>query len=126
MRQGLRGEAGQSSVELALSLPVLVFLALLLLQVGLLVRDQVLVTHAAREAVRQAAVDDDPSAAAGAARRSSGLDASQLSVAVAERGQPGGRVRVTVRYDAPTDVPVVGALVGSIRLTAMATMRVEQ
>ena len=126
MRRSLRGAAGQSSVEFALSLPVIAFLALLLLQVGLLVRDQVLVTHAAREAVRQAAVDPDAAAATAAARRSARLDASHLVVMVTERGAPGGRVRVTVRYDAPTDVPVVGALVGRIRLTAAATMRVEQ
>jgi Flp pilus assembly protein TadG len=126
MSPSARDEAGQSSVELALSLPVLAFLALLLLQVGFLVRDQVLVTHAAREAVRQAAVDADPEAATDAARHSSRLDAERLVVVVTERGEAGGRVRVRVQYQAPTDVPLVGALVGRIRLRAAATMRVEQ
>jgi hypothetical protein len=36
---------------------------------GVLARDQILVTHAAREAVRAAAVDDDPAAARRAAEQ---------------------------------------------------------
>lgn len=119
-------EGGQSSVELALALPILAFLALLLLQVAFVVRDQVLVTHVAREAARAAAVDGRPGAAAAAARRSARLDGDALDVTVVERGPPGGRVIVRVTYDAPTDVPMVGPLVGRILLHAAATMRVER
>ena len=55
-----RGARGQSTVELALLLPVVVLLLLAVLQMGLLARDIVLVTHASREAARAAAVDSDP------------------------------------------------------------------
>ena len=38
----------------------------------------------------------------------------------------GGRVTVVVRFDAPTNVPIVGALVGDLALDAEATMRLER
>ncbi len=121
-----RGEEGQAAVEVALVLPLIAILALLLLQVALVVRDQVLVVHAAREAVRQAAVDADAGAVRRAATDGSGLAGGRLEVDVGARGEPGSRVRVAVRYRSPTDVPVVGALVGDVTLEASATMRVER
>jgi Flp pilus assembly protein TadG len=119
------GERGQAAVELALALPLVAGLLLLVVQVGLLARDQVLVTHAAREAVRAAAVDPSPSAADDAARRSGDLDPSRLVVTVRGRDGPGSRVTVTVRYRAPTEVPLLGHLLGDVVLQAEATMRVE-
>src|SRR5687767_8032990 len=47
-----RASRGQATVELAVSLPFVVAALLLVLQVGLVVRAQVLVVHAAREAAR--------------------------------------------------------------------------
>ena len=120
-----RGEEGQAAVEVALVLPLIAVLALLLLQVALVVRDQVLVVHAAREAVREAAVDPDAGAARRAAAQGSGLGAGRLDVEVGARGDAGSRVRVTVRYRSPTRVPVVGSMVGDVVLEASATMRVE-
>ena len=54
------GERGQATVEFALLLPVLVLALLAVLQVAFVVRDQVAVVHAAREAARAASVDPDP------------------------------------------------------------------
>ena len=121
-----RGDAGQAAVELALVLPLVVALLLAAVQVGLIVRDQVLVVHAAREAAREAAVDPDPAAARRAAVDGSGLRASRLRVTLTGRGAPGSRVRVEVRYRAATDVPLVGAALGELTLTSVVTMRVEQ
>jgi Flp pilus assembly protein TadG len=120
-----KGE-GQAAVELALALPLLVFLLLGLVQLGLLVRDQVLVVHAAREAARQAAVDPAPEAARRAAAASSGLVPGRLLVTVTGRGGPGSRVRASVRYRAPTDVPLVGPAIADFEMKASATMRVEK
>src|SRR5258705_306418 len=82
-------------------------------------RDQTAGVHAAREGAGAAAVAAD---AAGegvhAATAASGLDPSRLSVAV---GGGGDRVTVTVRYDVPTDVPLVGALLGDVTVTGTAT-----
>lgn len=119
-------ERGQAAVELALVLPLVAMLLLVLVQVGLLVRDQVLLVHAAREGARQAAVDPAPGAARDAALAGSGLDAVRLEIAVADRGPPGSRVRVTAEYRAPTAVPIVGAAISDMRLKASATMRVER
>ncbi|MFP5318665.1 MAG: TadE/TadG family type IV pilus assembly protein [Acidimicrobiia bacterium] len=121
-----RAPTGQAAVELALVLPFLAVLLLLLVQVGLIVRDQVLVVHAAREGAREAAVEPAAGAARKAAVASSGLDPGRLDVAVSGRGGPGSRVRVTTSYRAPTAVPLVGAALGDIRLRASATMRVER
>jgi len=125
-RAGRAGQAGQAAVELALVLPFLAVLLLSLVQVGLLVRDQVLVVHAAREAAREAAVEPAAGAAREAALSSSGLDPGRLDVAVSGRGGPGSRVKVTATYRSPTAVPVIGAALGDMRLEASATMRVER
>jgi Flp pilus assembly protein TadG len=121
-----RGDEGQSSVELALSLPFVLGLLLALVQAGLFVRDQVMVDHAAREAARVAAVSGDVgrirTAAAGA---SDALDAARLSVQVGGRGPPGSTVRVDVGYDDPIRVPVLGVVRSSVRLSASASIVVE-
>jgi len=120
-----RGERGQAAVELALALPLLALLALSLLQVVLVARDQVLLTHAAREAAREAAVAGDAGAARRGALAGARLDADRLVVDAAGRAGVGSRVTVTLRYRSPTDVPVVGRLVGDVHLAASVTMRVE-
>ena len=120
---GRPGDRGQSTAELVLLMPVLVALLLALVQIGLLVRVRVMVTHAAREAVREAAVgadDDDVRAAAAAA---GDLDPRRLEVSVSRSGD---RVAVEVRYRDPTEVPIVGALLADARFDARATMRLEE
>ena len=118
-------ERGQATVEAALVLPLVALLLLAVVQIGLLVRTELLVTHAAREAVRAAAVDTDPQAATRGANSSSALDAKRMSVKVNGREGPGSRVQVEVTYTAPTDVPLIGSLLGDVTLQATATMRVE-
>lgn len=118
-------DTGQSTVELALLLPVVLVLLLAVLQVGLIARDVVLVAHASREAARAAAVDGGAAAALRAAAQSSGLVEERVDVRLTGGGEPGGRVRAEVTYRAPTSVPLVGALLGDRVLRAEATMRVE-
>jgi hypothetical protein len=103
----------------------LAVLLLAVVQVGFLVRDQVLVVHAAREGVRQAAVDSSPDAARAAAAGSSGLASNRMQVSIRGRGAPGSHVTVTVTYRAPTEVPLVGAMMGDVEMHASATMRTE-
>lgn len=118
-----RGDDGQAAVELALVLPFACLVLLALVQVGLVVHAQLLVVHATREGVRAAAVDPNPSAPFVAAAGSVPLDQRRLDVDVEPAGD--GRVRVEVRYEMPTDVPIVGALIGDIDLSAAAVMRIE-
>ncbi len=125
MRRG-KEDGGQASVELALILPLVMILLLAVVQLGLLVRDQILVVHAAREAAREAAVDPAADAPRRAALASSTLTESRLTVTATGRGAAGSRVRVEVAYRAPTSVPLLGAAVGNLTLRASATMRVER
>lgn len=118
----MRRQQGQASAELALALPLVALLLLAVVQVGLVVRDQVLVVHAAREGARAAAVDPDPGAARAAALAGSGLGPRGVTVEV-RRGE---RVAVTVTYRAPTDLPLVGPLVPDVSLRAKAAMRTER
>jgi Flp pilus assembly pilin Flp len=117
-----RDEAGQATVEFALLLPLIVFAALALIQVGLLVRDYVGVQHAAREAARAASVDPDPGGAARAAHRT--LPGARVQVGARPRvGEP---ITVEVSYHAVTNVPLVGALFPDPTIHARAVMRVER
>jgi hypothetical protein len=117
-RSGAR-TGGQATVELALALPFVVTALLLVAQVGLVVRAQLLVQHAAREGARAVAVGDEAPAPVG-------LDPGRTSVAVARSGTgPGDRVTVTVTYRLVTDLPLVGPLVPDLDLRGRATMRVE-
>jgi Flp pilus assembly protein TadG len=120
-----RPERGQATVELALLLPLLVLLLLVILQIGLVGRDVVLVTHASREAARAAAIDPDPGAALEAARAAGGLDPERMTVQVGGRRDTGSRVEVTVTYRAATDVPLIGGLLGDHTIRGSTTMRVE-
>jgi hypothetical protein len=115
-------EHGQATVELALVLPLFFALVVLLFQVALIARDEVLVVHAARVAVRQATLTSDPASISAAAQKS--LPGAQVHVLT--RGAVGEPVDVEVVYDAPTDLPLVGALLPDVRLHAHAVMRVER
>ncbi len=120
-----RNDSGQSTVEFALVLPVLMIFMLVAVQVGLLVRDYVMVVHAAREAARSAAVTVGPSGPTLAAQRAAALDPTRLKVTVGQRGGVGSIVTVTVHFKAPTEVPLVGALLGDYEMMSVASMRVE-
>ncbi len=112
-------ERGQATVEFALVLPLIVFGMLAILQVGLVVRDQVAVVHAAREAARAASVRDDPVRAARRVLR-------RAEVHVGARPAVGQPITVEVTYHDRTDVPMVGALFPDLDLHARAVMRVER
>lgn len=112
---------GQATVELALALPLLCLFLCGLVQVAVLARDRVAVQLAAREAARAAAVAADPRAeGTRAAERATAL--RPLSVTVTEAA---GRVTASVSYTDPTDVPLAGALMPGVEVTATVTMAVE-
>ena len=117
------GEGGQATVELALVLPLLVMVLLAVIQVALVGRDSIAVTHAARAAARAAVVD--PDAASEVAMSSTRLDGARMNVVVHGDARPGSMVDVTVTYDDPTDVPLIGRLIGDVELTESLSARVE-
>ncbi|MGY9071501.1 MAG: TadE family protein [Acidimicrobiales bacterium] len=119
----VKSSNGQSTVEFALVLPFVMVLLMLTVQVGLVARDRVLTTHAARAGARAAAVHAGSPAVRDAVAISSGLDPGRLSV---REVVDGSRVTVTVRYRSPTEVPLVGLLVDDVDLESSVTMRLER
>lgn len=112
-------ERGQATVELALLLPLLLLLVLAAVQVGLVVRDQVLLVHATREAARSAAVG----ASGGAPAPSpGGLDPARLELTAASDGRV---VRAVGRYRTPVVVPLLSALRREVVLQSALTMWAE-
>ena len=85
-------------------------------------RDQVLVVHAARAAVREASVGADPGRVRDAAWRvTAGADVEVRGAA--EVGDP---MEVTVRFVSRTTLPLVGPLFPDPELAARAVMRREK
>jgi Flp pilus assembly protein TadG len=116
------GQVGQATVELALVLPLLLALTVVVIHVGLLVRAQVLVVHATREAARAAAVDPGSDAARHAAESVRGLDPDRLSVTTRRDGR---RVTAFVSYQAATNVRFLGRKLPGILLKEQVTAHVE-
>ena len=118
-------QRGSATVEFALVLPILLVVALAIVQVGLIARDQLLVVQAARAGAREAAVSPDAgevqSAASGAAP---GI--ASLSVQISRAGSIGDPVVVAVAANRPLAIPFVDWLFPSqISLHATAVVRQE-
>jgi Flp pilus assembly protein TadG len=122
-----RSNAGSAVVEFALVLPLLLVVALSLVQVGLLVRDRLLIEAAARAGARTAAVEADEGAVRGAALAAApDLDPAFAGVVITRQGTQGDPVTVSINYDEVVRVPLIGWLFGSsIHLDASATDRQE-
>ena len=121
-----RDERGQSTVELALCLPVVVIVLAVVVQVGVVASDHVKVWHAAREAARVAAVDADEETIRQAAQRA-GVGPLDITIEPQDlyrrQGEP---VTVAVSYSPSTRVPVIGTLFEGLTLDAEASMRIEE
>ena len=121
MRSAAGDERGQATVELAVLLPVVVTLLLVVLQVALVVRDQMVVLHATRAAGRAVIVEPSMAAARDAADRSGAPDGT---VRIEGQLRPGAMVTITVSA-APTAVPIVGRVLAGRRITERLTVQVE-
>lgn len=115
-------ERGQATVELALVLPVVVLLLLLALQVGLVVRDRLVVLHAVRSAARAVIVDPTTTAARDALSRSGA--SGRATVSLSGDVGPGGLATVTVSMPS-TSVPIVGRVLGAGLVRERLTVLVE-
>lgn len=118
-------ESGQATVEFALTLPLVLLFALIVLQAGMVAKDVLLVNHAAREAARAAAVEPTTEVAAHAALAGASLQSERLDVSLTGGTSTGDAATATITYQSPTNVPIVGWLVGDVELQASVTMRVE-
>ena len=121
------GQRGTAAVEFALVLPIVLAIVLALVQVGLLVRDRLLVESAVRSGARTAAVEPgDDAVRAAVVRSAPSLDPGSLSVSTARAGVRGEPVTVTVSYVAAIRVPFVAWLFpAGVTMRAEATDRQE-
>ena len=101
-------------------MPLVCLLLLGVVQVGLVVRDHIVVVHLAREAARAAAPAAAPVAAARGAVASE--PDSRAGVAVRLTDQ---QVRVTITVVNHTDVPLVGLFLPDVTLRGTVTMQRE-
>ena len=126
-RETRQGERGSAAVEFVLVLPLVLVMSLAIVQVGLLVKDQLVVTEAARAGAREAAVTlDDDRVRQAAIDAGATLDPTRVEVSIAREGGAGSPVTVTVDYDDAIVVPLVTWLFpDSVGLSATAVMRQE-
>lgn len=118
-------EKGQSTVELALCLPLVALLLGCIIAIGRVASDHARVWHAAREAARVAAVDADVDAIRSAAGRS-GLRDVRIEVSPPSHERVAGEpATVTATYEPSVPVPLIGVLFSHVDITATAAMAIE-
>lgn len=131
-RRKLQDERGQTMVEFALVVPILLVLLVAIVEVGISFNHYLTLTDATRAGARKAAVSrftGDRGAAAKAAviSAASGLDPATLeprvSVTSTDWTQGGSDVSVTASY--PYSIDVLGVVVKSGSITSTTTERLE-
>jgi Flp pilus assembly protein TadG len=122
----VRSERGTATLEFAMVLPILLILVLALVQVGLIVRDQLVLVGAARAGAREAVVTpDDDRVRSVTAAAAPGIDASTMVVSINRTGR-GDPASVSIDYRESLRVPFVDWLFpSSVTLRASASMRQE-
>jgi hypothetical protein len=122
----LSDERGQSTVELALGLPIVLVLVALVIETAALAVDNTRLWHAAREAARIAVVEGDKEQIQEAAARAAPTP-FDLTVnpepALRRQGDP---LTVRLRHQPTGHVPILGVLFRQLELVATASMRIEQ
>lgn len=121
----MRKAKGQATVEFALILILLIFLFLVILQAGLVMQAQLVVTHASREGAREGVVSNDNGKIITAINRSaSSLNKGGLSYQISSGSgrKIGSPMTVTVRYRMPLFIPFINNIV----LSQSTTMRMEK
>lgn len=127
-KRRLESQAGQSTVEFALVFPFLLIFFLLLVQGVMVLRAQIIVTGAAREAARKGVETSSQALIAGAALSAAeGMDPGSMEVAVdcpaRKRGQP---ITVRVSYRVPLYLPLLSRFFPQdVTVRGESTMRVE-
>ena len=113
-------DQGQSTVEFVLTLPLIMLAVLLIAQFLVIVMTQVQVVNATRNAVRAAAVSQNPSDAAFAAAQTSFGRDIDVKTEVSKKW-----VTVTTTYELVTDLPMVGRFAPDLTLSSHFSMLLE-
>lgn len=124
-----RNRRGQSMVETALILPIILLILLGILEFGRILSAWMIITHASREGARVSSlggttmqVEERVDAV------SKTLDLTDITVIIAPSGTlaRGDMVTVTVTYNIDLMTPLIGAIVGdTVPMNAETVMRLE-
>lgn len=126
----LRNESGQSLVEFALILPLILLILMGILEFGVMLNTYLTINHATKEGARLGALGGtDAEIIAEVLDKSPTLDASKLTVTIAPiqaARTRGSEIIVSVDYDYQVLLPVISNIIEHlIRLDAQTSMRVE-
>ena len=114
-------DSGQATVELALVMPLIIGLLLIILNVGLVVRDQLAVWHAASAGARAASISpDSPNVVQQAVEDEVGLRPLHLQIVRDEQ-----LITVKVQYPCTINLLLIKHIVPPLTLSASVTMHVQ-
>ncbi len=131
----LTNNRGQAIVETALVLPIIVLVLFAIVEFGLVFNQYIVVTAAAREGARAAAVSDDMAAQNAVADAVASISNNGLTVSIAYSGgirEQGKPVTVTVSKPIEVTTPMIKDIIDNVygaeppMLTGRSVMRVEQ
>ncbi|MFP5112714.1 TadE/TadG family type IV pilus assembly protein [Bacillaceae bacterium C204] len=124
----MKSEKGQSLVEFALIVPLLIILLFGIIDFGRIFHVYLTIDHAGREAARAASIGKDDTTVINTAvndAASIGLTAGRVGVSPSGSRASGTNVTITINYPIDFLTPVIGNIVGPITLTDTTVMRVE-
>lgn len=129
LRKYITDDRGQALVEFALVVPVLLLLVLGIMEFGMVIHEYMVVTGAAREGARIAALGGNDTAVETAVKDAAvNFDKADIRVTVSPsptriQGEP---VTVTVTYPFKPVTPLIGAVFSAgYNINGAAVMRVE-
>lgn len=125
-----RKKTGQSLVETAILLPLVLLLLMAIIDFGFLFNNYIVISNASREAARKGSLGGtDAEITQLIQNYTSTLDSSRLTIdiypAQSQRFH-GSEIKITLRYNNRLITPVIGSLLGNdIPLQGQVIMRVE-
>ena len=125
----LKENRGQAVVETAIVLPVILLLLFAILEFGQVLNEYLVLTAAAREGARTAAVSDDTAARAAVNEAVTNIRKTGLQITIEYPGglrQQGKPVAVTVTKPVEVSTPMIKELIEpELLITGKSVMRVE-
>ncbi|MFD4703908.1 TadE/TadG family type IV pilus assembly protein [Gottfriedia sp. NPDC058432] len=126
----MKSEKGQSLVEFALVLPLLVMLLLGIVDFGRIFHVYLTLDHAGREAARTASIGkDDDTIRSVAVTDATSIKLTKENVKIdfdpSNTRTSGSKVKITITYPVSFLTPVISQIVGDLTLKSTTIMRLE-
>ncbi|MBI0577633.1 pilus assembly protein [Neobacillus cucumis] len=124
----MKSEKGQSLVEFALIIPMLMLLLFGIIDFARIFHVYLTMDHAGREAARAASIGKDDSTIKSTAvfdASNIGLTTDKITITPTGTRSSGSNVNITITYPITFLTPLIGNIVGPITLKDTTVMRVE-